>query len=191
MPRTQQCLILLVALNAVVLTSATAGTNLLVNGDAETEDLTGWTDASGNGFDVWGGSEGSPVFEGAFTFWGGQFGTGTWQSEIHQDVDVSSLASEIDSGSAEALFTGVGRTNADATLSDDARIVVEYRSQDGTVLDSFDTGVIQPFNEWVEVSDDRCGRCSGRTIRRLGSKGSRMFPALSIPREDGDAGRAG
>ena len=119
----------------------------------------------GNGFDVWAGSPGVPVFEGDWIFFGGMGPAGPSTSEARQDVDVSADALAIDAGNVVSFFAGQGRTNEGSGIFDPASFVVEFRSESGTVLDSFNSGTITPFNTWLAIADSRAVPAGTRTIR--------------------------
>jgi hypothetical protein len=155
------CIVLTVSLVAGI---AVAQPNLLVNGGAETGDLAGWTDALGNGFSTVQPSAFSAV-EGTWVFTGGVTGpSGPLQNEIYQDVDVSAFAAGIDDGIVSSNFAGWGRSAA-AGSHDDASMFVEFRSGSGSVLAVHASGVIVPFNTWVQVQDSRTVPAGTRRIR--------------------------
>jgi FlgD Ig-like domain len=125
--------------------------NLVVNGDAETLDLTGWSDPSGNGYNI----DTSVQFAGSACFWGGVVGpVGGWNQEIVQDVSVAAYAPIIDAGLTTAHFRAWGRRNEAGGAADVAGILVEYRSPT-IILESFGVNPVNPTNAWVQVLDDR------------------------------------
>lgn len=173
----------LALLACAVLAPAAARAELLVNPEAESGNLTGWTDALGNGFDVW--FVGSPpTYSGFWCFWGGANGpAGARTNELRQDVSVVGLASGIDTGLSLGIFTGRARSSATAT----ARMVVEYRNTGGTVLGTFDTGPMAPPNSWLLAQDSRAVPIGTRSVRvRLigvrtsGTSTDAYFDALSL-----------
>ncbi len=183
----------LVTLTLILLASALAATaqtgNLLVNPDAETGGISGWTDAPGNGFDVYAGQfPTTPVQSGSYSFWGGINGPPAGRSnEIRQDVDVSSFAAAIDAGAVTAYFSGYGRSNSASGQTDNGRITVEYRNGVGGVLQSYDTGNITPVNTYVFKQDTRVVPVGTRTIRvrlrgtrSVGSSTDAFFDSLSV-----------
>jgi len=134
----RRLLIIIAALLTTIDCEAKA--NLIQNGDAETGDLSGWTDALGNGYSI----SSSVVFEGSHAFQGGSHGpSGSYQNEIYQDVDLSDFASAIDEGTSVALFQGFGASASEGGFTDDASITLEYRDIAGTVLDSYDSGAVR------------------------------------------------
>ena len=160
--------------------------NLLANGGAETGSLVGWTDALGNGFGTVQPSAFSAV-EGTWVFTGGVTGpSGPLQNEIYQDVDVSAFAADIDGGIVSSDFAGWGRSAA-AGSHDDASMFVEFRSGSGSVLAVHASGVIVPFNTWVQVLDSRTVPAGTRRIRvrlhgvrTVGASTDAYFDALSL-----------
>jgi len=168
-----------------------SNSNLLANPGAETGDLTGWTDPTGNGFNIGTttvpGSH--PPFSGAFCFWAGVTGptSGAWTNEIRQDVDLSALAASIDAGGIDSWFAGRARTASAGPSNDPARVVVEFLNSGFGVLASFDTGTVLPTNTWVPLADFRTVPVGTRTVRvRLlgarsnGGSTDALFDALSL-----------
>lgn len=95
-------LLLLLVLSAPA-RAASLGAELLVNGDAETGDLSGWAVATVEVVTTAFVDAGSPPAAeatGDFSFHGGS----NSPSELVQTADVTDLAGEIDAGSAAALF---------------------------------------------------------------------------------------
>lgn len=187
--RTLALVCTLAALALAAPASAGITGNLMVNPDAETGTTSGWVDALAHGFGVSPGAFAFPVQSGAHSFWAGVSGpaSGAWTNEIRQDVDVSPYALSIDAGSAIVFFSGYGRTNSASGSTDPGRMIVEYRSSGGSVLQSFDTGTVTPVNTWVLEQDARTAPVGTRTIRvrLLGSRagGSSTdcgFDALSV-----------
>jgi hypothetical protein len=167
---------------AALTSSAPAHAELLVNPGAESGSLAGWSDALGNGFDIW-ISGTPPVFAGAFCFWGGTNGAaGPRTNELRQDVNVSSYASGIDTGTMLSSFSGRARSSANAA----ARVVVEFRNAASTVLATYDSGPVAPPGSWLVVLDSRSVPVGTRSVRvRLigtrtaGSSTDAYFDALS------------
>jgi hypothetical protein len=143
---------------------ALAQGNLLVNGSAETGDLSGWTDPIAHGFTVT--SAPTSVYAGSFSFHAGQFGpSGAWNHELRQDVDVSALAAMIDAATVTSVFSGVGRTNEAGGTADPGSVVVEFRGGAGNVLASYASGTIAPYNAWQPLGDMRVMPAGTRTVR--------------------------
>ena len=140
--------------------------NEIVNGDAETGDLTGWTDALGHGFSVFAGSGSTQPHGGNWCFHGGTHGpSGPMVSEGAQDIGVSQYAPDIDAGLLLAGFQGYARSNSDGTNTDTAEIVLEYLDASFQLLESYSSGIAMPVNTWVEVDDHRWIPSLTRTIR--------------------------
>jgi hypothetical protein len=143
---------------------ARAGDDLIVNGDAETGDISGWTDPSGNGYSIVADVE--VVYDGDFSFQGGLTGpAGAWTHEVFQDIDVSALAMAIDAGDVTSTFEGFGRSNSAGGATDNAWIVVEFRDISDAVVESYDSGNIVPVNQWNQVQDIRTLPVNTRSIR--------------------------
>jgi hypothetical protein len=144
--------------------SAQAGDNLVVNGDAETGDLTGWTDTVATGYSILDSSE--DAYEGQHAFYGGPTGpSGAWTNQIHQDVDVSGFAASIDAGKLTSFFQSFARSNSDGVAVDVASVTVQYRNQSGTVLEFFSQSAVSAFNEWIEIEDTRAVPVGTRIVR--------------------------
>ncbi|HUR27957.1 MAG TPA: hypothetical protein VM509_07215, partial [Planctomycetota bacterium] len=138
--------------------------NLLVNGNAESGDLTGWTDALGNGFTV----SSNPLFvhSGTYSFQPGIFGPqGSWTHELRQDVDVSAIAVATDAGSVVSVFSGFGRTNESGGTADPGSVVLEFLNSSGGILQSYASGMFSPFNAFVPLGDTRSMPVGTRTLR--------------------------
>jgi Thrombospondin C-terminal region len=138
--------------------------NLLINGDAETGDLTGWTDPLGHGFTV--STSPQLVYAGAFSFTPGQFGpSGAWNQELLQTVDVSGMSADIDAGTETSVFTGVGRSNSIPGSVDPGSVVLEFLNAGGAVLQTYASGTIAPTNTWIPLCDMRLMPVGTRTLR--------------------------
>ena len=133
-----------------------ASCNVVINGNAESGNLSGWSDALGHGFSILPGGQSTPVQEGAFSFWAGITGaSGALVNEIYQDVDLSVLSGGIDIGIVTGAFAGYARSNSASGATDFARVIVEYRNGSDAVLAAYDTGNISTVNTWVQVVDTR------------------------------------
>ncbi len=143
---------------------APSSDNLLLNPSAETGDLSAWTDALGNGFNVDDGSVGNvPAVEGTFLFYAGAHQG--LDAEIEQVVDLGSFAASIDAGSAQVFFSGWARSAQGGAVIDAARVILEYRDVSAAVLATFDSGVVQPSNQWKRVFDVRSLPPGTRSVR--------------------------
>lgn len=106
---------------------------LLINGGAETGDLTGWSIDTGK-FEAATVSSSRPAArEGGYFFVAGSAAS----SSLVQDVDVRAHAAEIDGVGLTARLSGWLRNWA--TDDDVASLTIEARSSDGTVLTSAET----------------------------------------------------
>ncbi|MEM8960297.1 MAG: Calx-beta domain-containing protein [Acidobacteriota bacterium] len=137
-----------------------SGPELLVNGDGEAPTLTGvvpdWVLVEGDAF-VQRRTSPSPFTGTAYIDAGGPLA-----GELRQDVDVRAYATTIASGQ-RFRFTGAVRSGGDAAI-DEARIVVEYRDGAGTVLESYDSGLLAD-SVWQELEDIRLAPLGTETIR--------------------------
>lgn len=166
-----------------------AQVNLLTNPGAETGSYAGWTDALGNGFGVFSpGFGGVNPISGNYGFHGGWIGpAGPYQTEIHQDIALSSHAAAIDTGLIVASFSGWGQSAEASGYTDVASITVEYRNAASAVVQSFQTGSIGPTNTWVFAQDTRTVPIGVRTIRvrlhgtrQIGASTDAFFDALAL-----------
>lgn len=178
---------LIATIGLLFLSMCTYSQNLIVNGDAEIEPYDpiggGWTLVQGN----WtiennftnfikphGGANHFAVPGGCPT------GTTSPLSEMYQDVDVSTYASQIDAGSAQFTFTGY---YASWQITDYSSVIVEYRNATSNILTSYSSGFVRkstvscndlssPANCWTAFTPDtRIAPSGTRTIRiRLISK---------------------
>jgi hypothetical protein len=159
--------LLSVAVFTILLASGSGATNLLINGGAESGDLTGWEDPLGNGFEVLDPPTFDPV-EGSFVFYAGVVGaSGPLVNEVRQDLDVSDLAGSIDAGEVTSGFSGWGRTgaSADGSVRDPATIILEFLASDLGVLAQYSSGEIEPYNTWVQIGDTRAIPPGTRVLR--------------------------
>ncbi|MCK5945237.1 MAG: hypothetical protein KAI24_24830 [Planctomycetes bacterium] len=149
---------------ALLLVSAGAAqSNLLINGGAETGDLSGWTDPINGGFNV----NPNITNSGAYSFWPGFTGPSSspHTNELRQDIDVSALAAAIDGGLVTATFRGYGRSNSASSLTDWGRIRVDYLAAGGALVAGYDSGLIAPVNVFNLVADTRTVPPGVRTVR--------------------------
>lgn len=135
---------------------------------------TGWTQrANGN----------PPTHEGDYMFFAGAINF----AELQQDVDVSSLASTIDSSQGVFCFEGFVRAY-NQSPPDQSRIILEYFNQFKTTkLDSFDSGNYSTASEWVRIADTTQAPVGTRFIRirlistrRAGTNNDGYYDALSL-----------
>lgn len=140
-----------------------AQSNLLVNGDAEAGDTSGWIDPLAHGFGV---SPAPSAYAGSFSFHAGVNGpTGSWTNELRQDVDLSGIAAMIDAGSVSSVFTCAGRSNEAGGALDPGSVRVEFLAAGGALLASYDSGVFAPYNTWVTRADTRIVPVATRSVR--------------------------
>ena len=116
--------------------------NLLVNGGAETGDMTGWTDPTGHGFQAVHATTLSyvGVVEGNWAFWAGDTGpVGPWDHEVYQDVDVSAWAPDIDAGLVHWCFKAYLYSRNLDGFEEKARVVLEWYDGAGGLLATWST----------------------------------------------------
>jgi len=117
--------------------------NLLTNPSAESG-ISGWTVVSG----AWKAESNSswhPVRTGSYYFFPGV----VVSAEMYQEINLTSLAAEIDSG----IICGVGQGFVGSYANDDdCRIIVEYRSASGSVLSLEDSDwVTGSTTSWMQL----------------------------------------
>lgn len=137
------------------------GTNLIKNASCEDagEPPLHWTEVSGDWKPQQGGTGGLPPAKaGSYLFWAGNTASG----ELYQDVDVSSEATKIDAARVEFSFSAWLSTWR--ASSDTAQVIVEYRNNVGTVLESFDSGD-QNVDSWTEFAEVHIAPSGTKTIR--------------------------
>ncbi len=135
---------------------------LLVNGDAETGDLTGWADALGNGFVAYDGN----AHGGGYTFLGGCNGPNAPRAnEILQDVDTTPYLVPIDAGQVTATFSTFGYAASEGSDTDEAGASVEFRDGEGQILAEWDSSLFRPVNMWVSAGFAQQVPAGTRTIR--------------------------
>ena len=142
--------------------AALLNTELVINGGAETGDITGWTST---------GIEAVPATSfavgfGSFVFTGG---LGTTTQTLLQTIDVGGNSSQIDSGEIEAIFGVNLQSRSNSDFLDDARVDVSFIDGFGGALDSFffvDTINTASF-DWNFFSDTRLLSTGTRSIEIL------------------------
>jgi len=129
-----------------------AGRNLMANPGGEAwpsgGTIPGWTALAGD----WQrrGTDPTPYEDDWYLFAGASD-----YAELIQDVDVSAFATSIDAESQIFFFDAFVRT-ADEAVPDRARVVVEYRNWDNTlVLDAFDSSEVWSPAGWARIVDER------------------------------------
>jgi hypothetical protein len=75
------------------------------------------------------------------------------------------MSAAIDAGMVTSVFLGAGRSNSIPGSVDEGSVVLEFRSLSGTVLQSYASGTIAPYNTWLPVSDTRPMPVGTRTLR--------------------------
>lgn len=136
--------------------------NLIKNGDCELPTVNAkipdWIEVQGtewrpNNTDV------TPQ-NGQFYFYAG----GARNAELMQEVDVTEYACPIDAGGQKFEFKGFVRAFPQ-NPTDQARIILEYRNANNTVLSTYDSGNQTNTNAWALLSDSRTAPAGTRKIR--------------------------
>jgi RHS repeat-associated protein len=177
--------ILHVGVDGIITTVAGQNPNLLHNHSADSAivvpgEIPGWTNVVGTW--ITGASNPDP-FEGSKYF----HADASPEAELRQDVDVSSVAAEIDAGTQPFSFDGYVESFPQVP-TDAARIVVEYRdAMNQTVLQAYDSGQIRQYSQWQHLTDSRMAPVGTRWVRvRLiatrfnGVNNDGYFDALSL-----------
>ena len=167
-----------------------ASINLILNGDFETGDLTGWTTTSPNPSAVPNGTFEIESFDSYF-YRAGQ----TVFSEVEQTIDISDLASDIDLGVADATLSGyLGSWSNDDIIvveatffnltSEDLGSTISISAIDNPLLSSGSLGLTNPENLETTIGDIPVGARSIimkiRSARTLGSDNDGYADNLSI-----------
>ncbi len=164
---------------SVCLSAAPLNTELVINGGAETGDLTGWTSTGINVVTASGFHAGF----GSFTFTGGG-GTASGQT-LEQTIDLSANASDIDNGLITSTFSIFLQTRS----SDIAEATISFLDGSNAVLASqFFIDTINPGSfDWNQFGDTRIAPVGTRSIRILlnstrtgGSSSDGFFDEVSL-----------
>ena len=133
--------------------------NLIVNPSAELDPTTnGWTPIDGN----WTTRCENPVaFDGQCYFYAG---AAPAVAELYQEVDVSANATDIDLGTAQYIFS-VRMRSWTQTPADESQVILEFQDNGAAVLDTYDTGLYNNVNFWVQVLDTLVPPIGTRTIK--------------------------
>jgi hypothetical protein len=131
----------------------------LVNGDAETGDLTGWTRGQAVFFTVKAGGS-FPIYSGAYSFAGGPAACPE-TSDMYQDVDVSDSGSCIDQSACAYQFSGEIRTDAD----DSARVVIKFIDAGNLDVGTYDSGFFESSGAWILMAPSGVIPAGTRRIR--------------------------
>lgn len=165
--------------------------NLIVNPSAESPLSTGWTIVSKgtdcNGSSDWrvqGGTNGFPVAKsGSYIFFSG---CNYVKGVIYQDIDVSSLATDIDDGNINFTFLGYMQV-ANEDPADGGQMVVEYKNAAGVTLVSYNTGIQKVKGVWTPYTSTltapegvRKVRVSLKSYTYNGSSVDAYFDDLSL-----------
>jgi len=124
--------------------------NLIVNGNAETGDTSGWIST---GIDAVSPDAPAQGF-GAFSFTGG---TGPVTQTLFQSIDISGSSSQVDSGQIQSIFSINLQSRTNNVITDLARVDVSYIDNAGVALDAFSIvdDVDLSLGHWKSFSDNR------------------------------------
>lgn len=131
--------------------------NLLINGDAETGDATGWVSTGGEAISsanagAVGLGPGDDL--GAFSFTGA---LGDSVQALAQTIDVSDLAAAIDAGQVDAIFDVLVQART-VGVTDTAGGSVQFLSELDAALDTFnfsDPSAAEGVFDWAAIHDQR------------------------------------
>ncbi len=154
MTRLAPILVALIALAAPA-TAATLGANLIVNGDAETGDTTGWV----NSQDINAVTGAGQVASGTYAF---TAGTGPNPAAMTQEIDLSALAGLIAGGSVDFTVSGA----------------FQNRSSDTVLLDVIFVTASNVFVDSVTLSDPNNSGFAYDAASASGTLGSNVRAAL-------------
>jgi hypothetical protein len=143
------CLFLLIHLSSE---AQMLNTELVINGGAETGDTTGWVYGGIDAitpFDPWhAGFSGSYMFSGRY---------GDPYQTLTQTIEVSSLASQIDSGLIQSHFSILMQARQTGSLMDTAEVTLSFLDSGSSIItsqyyaDALEDGVY----DWDLFTDDR------------------------------------
>lgn len=142
--------------------AAQYGVNIITNSGAESGAPTGngWTDILGN----WERTSAIKT-DGSYSF-RATTQLGTNSPEMYQDIDVSAYVADIDA--RKQTFSYTGKVFQSANSPNTARIILEYRDQQGRVLSKYDTGktfTVGSYSVVYTYSDTRQAPEGTRSIR--------------------------
>lgn len=176
-------LITLLLLSATAGNAASLNSELVINGGAESGDMTGWFDA--------GGIEAVPAAGfaagfGDFVFTGA---LGPDSQSAIQSIDLSGNAAAIDSGLATSIFSIYLQGRTDSGFVDTAEVIVTYRDGANGSLGAFafsDTNIVA-IPDWDFFSDTRAVPVGTRgidiflrTTRSVGASSDGFFDEVSL-----------
>jgi hypothetical protein len=138
---------------------------LIINGDAETGDISGWVDG---GIEVVSnaaaGTLGLPlgVDIGDFSFTGA---LGPTLETLSQSVDVTAFSSQIDAGAAKSIFSALLQSRSTGGIIDTAKTNLSFVDGGGGQLESvtFEDTDVTTF-DWEQVLDERVVPVGTRSI---------------------------
>ena len=169
---------------SIALFSTLFAQNLIKNGDCELPIVNGkipdWTEVQGNEWRPY-NLDATPQ-SGQFYFFAGA----PRNAELMQDVDVSNYTCAIDVSLQRFNFVGYARSFAQ-NPPDQARIILEYRNANNTILSAYDSGNQTPTTAWLALTDLRLAPVGTRKIRirlvstlRAGTDNDGIYDNLSL-----------
>ncbi len=171
MPRVCCCAVLLIMISGGVVRGAALGVNLLTNGDAETDNLVGWSTtgpmATIDTAAV--GSLGVPPGDsiGAFAFYGGLSAPSPSTSTMTQAVDVSDMAAAIDAGLLTSEFEVLVQSRVVGAVTDLVTGTLTFQDAGSGPLAIFqfsDLELVHNVFDWYLATDTRTVPAGTRSI---------------------------
>lgn len=170
---------------------ATLGVELVQNGNAEMGDTTGWLSTGihtvSTNSSSYRGRIPSPVDIGQFSFTGG---TGPADSQtLLQSIDVSSLASQIDTGNIVSSFSILLQSRAIPSGEDIGKATLSFLDDSDNILESqiFIDNPVPNIFDWNEFIDERVVPVETRSIeiildssRNVGRSSDSYFDEVSL-----------
>jgi len=166
--------------------SSTVSQNLILNPSCEDTLINGeipyWIEVIGSNW-TQRVSANPPTYEGDYMFFPGVVSF----AELQQDVDLTTMATSIDSNNLTFTFEGYVRAYNQPS-PDQSRIMLEYLdSLKTTKLDSFDSGNYSNTSDWIQITDTTLAPIGTRYIRirlistrRAGSNNDGYYDDLSL-----------
>ena len=158
--------------------------NLIKNGDCELPTVNGkipdWIEVQGNEWKPY-NVDATPQ-SGQYYFFAGS----PRNAELMQDVDVTNYSCAIDVSLQRFNFDGYVRSFPQ-NPPDQARIILEYRNANNTILSTYDSGNQTSTTAWLKLSDLRLAPIGTRKIRirlistlRAGTDNDGSYDNLSL-----------
>ncbi len=165
--------------------------NLIVNPGGESPATSGWTIVSkgsdcynSSDWHIQGNQNGFPAaYAGNYFFYSG---CNSVNGEVYQDIDVSSMAGNIDASNLNFTFSGYMQVY-NQSPADGAQMIVQYFNAGGTLLVSYNTGITKNIGVWTQylstitaVPGTRRVRITLKSYSYNGSSVDAYFDDLSL-----------